>query len=407
MWRGRLPRASLVNAMRGTIKLPGDKSISHRVSMLAAIAKGQSRFTNFNSGADCASTLQCLSQLGISVEREGGNVAVHSAPMVTPSDPLDCGNSGSTIRMLTGLLAGQNVAATLTGDSSLRKRPMRRLAEPLRQMGADVQLSDNEYAPIVLGRGADRAIQYHMPMSSAQVKSAILLAGIRFPETRVFEPIPSRDHTERLLAHLGFQPSTPIAGFTYDVPADPSSAAFFAVGALLHPGSDITFRELLMNPFRIAFLRKLQQAGARLDIANERTLQNEPVADVRVQYEARLNPIVVEPAEVPSLIDEIPVLSLLGSACGFSVSGARELRFKESDRIHAMVSNIVAMGGSAAETPDGYSVQPGTLSSIKATTFGDHRIAMTFAIAGMELDDPGCIAISFPEFFEILGGLST
>lgn len=379
--------------------MPGDKSISHRAAMLAALARGACRISNFNTGADCASTLRCLAQLGVVVTREGGATLIEPVPFRSPQQPLDCGNSGSTIRMLTGLLAGQNIPATLTGDASLARRPMKRVAEPLRQMGAVIHLRDEEYAPLVLESGVTRAVTYTMPVSSAQVKSAVLLAGLRLPGTAVLEPVPSRDHTERMLEHLNFYKHREIRAFAYDVPADPSTAAFFVVGALLEAGSDVFFPQLLVNPFRTAYLRILKAAGARIEVSNERLLQNEPVADVRVLGGGKLTRIEIKPDEVPAVIDEIPVLSLLGTVCGFSVSGAKELRSKESDRIHAMVSNLRMLGVQTTEREDGFDVEPGTLNRAKVTTFGDHRIAMTFAIAGMELDDPACVSVSFPEFF--------
>lgn len=370
--------------------------------MLAAVAGGACRIRNFNTGADCASTLRCLTQLGTIVTRDGGDVVIAPAPLLPPQRPLDCGNSGSTIRMLTGLLAGQHIPATLTGDASLLRRPMRRVAEPLRQMGAVIHLRDQEFAPVVLESGVTRAIRYTMPVSSAQVKSAILLAGLRLHGTAVLEPVPSRDHTERMLAHLNHDKHREIPPFAYDVPGDPSAAAFFVVGALLESGSNVFFPQLLVNPFRIAYLRILQTAGARIEVSNERLFQNEPVADVRVMGGGKLGRVEIKPDEVPSVIDELPVLSLLGTVCGFSVSGAKELRSKECDRIHAMVSNLRTLGIQTVEREDGFDVAPGVLQQRKIATFGDHRIAMTFAIAGMELDDPGCVSISFPEFFTLM-----
>lgn len=392
--------------VKGVVSLPGDKSISHRVAMLAAVAEGPCRIRNYNTGADCASTLHCLRQLGGGVE---GDLMIHPARLRSPHQPLDCGNSGSTIRMLTGLLAGCNVPATLIGDVSLLRRPMRRLAEPLREMGAVIRLRDEEYAPVVLEEGSRYPIQYRMPNSSAQVKSAILFAGLNQPGTRVIEMVPSRDHTERLFEYLGLEariarranPVVPV--FEYDVPGDPSAAAFFVVGALLREGSDITFRNMLMNPHRVAYLRKLQNAGAKIEVTARTLLQNELVADLRVCSGSELRPIVIRPVEVPSLIDEIPVLSLLGTRCGFEVSGAEELRHKESDRIESMVSNLDALGISVEEGKDGYRVFPGKLRQDGvASTYGDHRIAMTFAVAGIELDDPECVRISYPEFFDVL-----
>jgi 3-phosphoshikimate 1-carboxyvinyltransferase len=389
--------------MKGTIDLPGDKSISHRVAMLAAIARGKCRIENFNTGADCLSTLNCLRSLGISAE---GNLVIEPAPFRTPDQPLDCGNSGSTIRMLTGLLAGRNVPATLIGDVSLLRRPMRRLAEPLRQMGAVIELRDEEFAPVLLREGVKHSIQYTMPAASAQVKSALLFAGLDLPGMRIREPYPTRDHTERLFEYLELHKRPLVVpSFEYAVPGDASSAAFFVAGALLKEGSDITIRNVLANPHRTGYLRKLYQSGAQIEVKNRRLQQNELVADICVRSGSTLHPIRIEPEEVPSLIDEIPVLSLLGTMGGFHVSGAMDLRQKESDRIEAMVSNLQALGIKTEETEDGYSVYPGGLKQGIITTYGDHRIAMTFAVAGMEIDDPDCIKVSFPEFFSLLNSV--
>jgi 3-phosphoshikimate 1-carboxyvinyltransferase len=388
--------------MTGVIQLPGDKSISHRVAMMASLMSGTCRIRNFNTGADCAATLNCLRQVGIGVEIDQ-RVVIHPAPFIIPERPLDCCNSGSTMRMLTGLLAGQDIRATLIGDLSLIRRPMRRLADPLRQMGAMITLRDDEYAPIRIDEGVKRSIVYRMPVSSAQVKSAIVFASMRFPGTHISEPTPTRDHTERLMEHLKFQSGkTTIPSFEYDVPSDPSAAAFLIVGALLRKDVDLTFRNLLMNPYRIAYIRKLQQAGALIEIMNRRLVQNEFVADIRVRSGGVMSPIKIYPSEVPSMIDEIPALSLLGTICGFEVSGAAELRLKESDRIDAMVSNLEALNIPVEETEDGYRVYPAPLEDGIARTYGDHRIAMSFAAAGIEIDDPDCAKVSFPEFFSVL-----
>jgi 3-phosphoshikimate 1-carboxyvinyltransferase len=394
--------------MNGIIQLPGDKSISHRVAMVAALAEGPCHIRNYNPGADCASTLACLKELGTSVH---GDLIIEPQKLHSPAKPLDCGNSGTTIRMLMGLLAGQNLTATLIGDISLLRRPMRRVADPLRQMGAVIGLRDDDYPPVQLKEGVKRAIVYQMPFSSAQVKSAILLAGLRFSGMRVVEPVPSRDHTERLFEYL--QVSTrqarrqpPIPSFEHTVPGDPSAAAFFVVAALLKKDSDVTFHDVLMNPQRVAYLRKLQNCGANIEVSNRRLVQNELIADLRVRAGRQLQPIVIQPEEVPTLIDEIPALSLLGTQFGFHVSGASELRVKESDRIEAMVSNLDALGIYVEEWEDGFRVERGSLQEGMAKTFGDHRIAMAFAAVGIEVDDPDCVKISFPNFFEILESIS-
>jgi 3-phosphoshikimate 1-carboxyvinyltransferase len=394
--------------MKGTIELPGDKSISHRVAMIAAIAEGPCQITNFNSGADCGSTLMCLNAIGTEIT---GDLVIEPRPLHPADEALDCGNSGTTMRLLMGFLAGQDIPATLIGDVSLLRRPMRRVADPLREMGAVIGLRDEEFPPVQLKEGAKRAIVYRMPVSSAQVKSAVLLAGLRFSGMRVLEPVPSRDHTERLLEYLQVaarqtRKQNPIPAFDYAVPGDPSAAAFFVAAALMKKDSDLTFRNVLMNPQRTSYLRKLQTCGANIEASNRRLIQNELIADMRVRGGKQLQPIVIQPEEVPALIDEIPALAVLGSQYGFQVSGAAELRVKESDRIDAMVSNLDALGIYVEESEDGFRVERGSLQDGMAKTFGDHRIAMAFAAAGIEIDDPECVRISFPNFFEILGSIS-
>lgn len=386
--------------MSKSIELPGDKSISHRVAMLAALADNACTFTNFNTGADCQSTLECLRALGIEARHSG---VIHRNPLRAPKQPLDCGNSGSTIRMLTGLLAGQQIPAILSGDLSLMKRPMKRIAEPLRQMGAVIELQNDEYAPIQLIEGTKQGIEYTLPVSSAQVKTAVLFAGLKFTNTRVIEAIPSRDHTERLFEHLQIEPgpSVKIPAFSYIVPGDPSSAAFLIVAALFQK-EEILFRNILLNQHRTGFFRALEKAGASLGIVEERIQQNEQVGDIQIQKNALKEPIVITPEEVAGVIDEIPALTVAGMMCGFEVHGAKELRYKESDRITAMTSNLRTLGMKVEEWDDGYRVFPGKPRPARLRTFSDHRIAMAFLAAGFAVDDPECVTISFPEFFELL-----
>jgi 3-phosphoshikimate 1-carboxyvinyltransferase len=383
-----------------SIELPGDKSISHRVAMLAALADNSCLIRNYNTGADCACTLQCLRDLGTEIDN---SLAINPHPFRVPLHPLNCGNSGSTIRMLTGLIAGQQIPAELTGDSSLLKRPMARVAEPLREMGAVIELADGDRAPIRLIEGSKQGIEYTTRVGSAQVKTAILFAGLRFENTRVVEPIPTRDHTERLFKHLQIEPgpAVHIPAFSYFVPGDPSSAAFLIVGALVR-NKELVLKNILLNPFRVAFLKVLQNAGARVQIVDERIQQNEHVGEIQVKSGRLLNPIVINAEDVPSLIDEIPVLTIAGLSSGFEVHGAKELRFKESDRIKTMTSNLETLGAQVEEWEDGYRVNPAILNSGKAKTFGDHRIAMAFAAAGIAIDDTECVNISFPEFFDLL-----
>lgn len=385
--------------MSNSIELPGDKSISHRIAMLAALADNACTFTNFNTGADCYSTLACLQALGADATVTG----VRPHQLRHPEEPLDCGNSGSTIRMLTGLLAGQQIPATLIGDSSLMKRPMKRIAEPLRQMGAVVELRNDEFAPIELKEGTKHGIEYTSPVSSAQIKTAVLFAGLKFANTRVIEPLASRDHTERLFEHLQIEtgPLVKIPAFSYMVPGDPSSAAFLIVAALLN-NAEVLFRNILLNQYRIGFLRVLERAGASLTIVEEWIQHNELVGDIQVHTDGIKEPIMIQAGEVSGLIDEIPALTVAGMMHGIEVHGAKELRFKESDRIKAMTSNLRLLGLEVDEWDDGYRVHPGKTRSTSLQTYGDHRIAMAFSAAGFAVDDPECATISFPEFYDLL-----
>jgi len=388
--------------MSNSIELPGDKSLSHRIAMLAALADNACTFTNFNSGADCYSTLTCLQALGADASTTG----VRPHQLHPPIEPLDCGNSGSTIRMLTGLLAGQQIPATLVGDPSLMKRPMKRIAEPLREMGAIVELRNDEFAPIELKEGTKHGIEYTSPVSSAQIKTAVLFAGLKFANTRVVEPSPSRDHTERLFEHLQIEPgpSVKIPAFSYMVPGDPSSAAFLIVAALLKQ-AEVLFRNILLNQHRIGFLRVLERAGASVKIVEEWIQQNELVGDIQVHTGGIKEPITIQAEEVSGLIDEIPALTVAGMMHGIEVHGAKELRFKESDRIKAMTSNLRLLGLEVDEWDDGYHVHPGKTRSTSLRTYGDHRIAMAFSAAGFAVDDPECATISFPEFYDLLNGI--
>jgi 3-phosphoshikimate 1-carboxyvinyltransferase len=386
--------------MAKSIDLPGDKSISHRVAMIASLADNVCSIQNYNSGADCLSTLHCLQQLGTEVE---GTLTINPHPFKIPDRDLDCGNSGSTIRMLTGLLAGQQISARLTGDSSLLNRPMKRIADPLREMGAVIELTEHNYPPIHLFEGVKHTIEYTMPVSSAQVKTAIMFAGLRFEGTRVIEPVPSRDHTERLFEHLQIQPgpAVKIPSFSYNVPGDPSSAAFLIVGALLH-NRELILWNVLLNEHRIGFLDVLRRAGAPVSIVEERIQQNEHVGEIQVKQGGLKERIVIKADEVSGLIDEIPALTMAGLSNGFEVHGANELRIKESDRIHSMVYNLQNAGLMVREWEDGYSLETGSPRLEAAKTFGDHRIAMAFAAAGIPIDNKECVNISFPEFFDLL-----
>ena len=418
--------------LRGTLSLPGDKSISHRAAILAALAEGATRIENFAPGADCASTLNCLRQLGVEIERDGDTVIVHGAGMhglKAPAAELDCGNSGTTMRLLAGVLAGQNFTSILTGDESLSKRPMRRIIEPLTQMGAEIE-SIAGHAPLKInGKHPLRAISYKLPKPSAQLKSCILLAGLfAGGETTVVESIPTRDHTERMLPHfavkVGYEEKEGVKYISVNddaqliardliVPGDISSAAFFMVAAACLKDSELTLRDLGVNPLRGEIINLLRLFGADIEIANERSLGEEPVGDITVRgvglhWNKRA---LISGEQTASLIDEIPIIAVLSTQIptgGFTILDAAELRIKESDRIKSVVGNLRSMGAEVDEFPDGLHAVTANLRGATVNSFGDHRIAMAFAIAGLlaegetEILNPECVDISYPGFFETL-----
>jgi 3-phosphoshikimate 1-carboxyvinyltransferase len=421
--------APAAKPLSGSITLPGDKSISHRYALIAAIAKGETRIRNYATGADCHSTLRCLRALGIQIDEQGGEVTIHGQGLDglrAPAAPLDAGNSGSTIRMLSGILAAQPFLSRICGDESLSRRPMRRIIEPLEQMGASIAARDGQFPPLDI-RGARLApIDYTLPVASAQVKTCVLLAGL-FAEgvTTVREPLRSRDHTEIALREFGAEiAADPLAirvhgrpalsGRPLEVPADLSSAAFFMVAALLVPGSSLLIRGVGLNPTRSALLDVLARMGAKVRILEIASRAGELVGDIEVSS----SPVrggVIEKATTAALIDEIPVLAVLGAASeeGLTVRDARELRIKETDRIATVTENLRRMGVHAEELPDGI-VVPGRqrFRAARFDSFGDHRIAMAFAVAALAADGPSVIenaeaaAVSFPEFYATLRQLS-
>ncbi len=387
------------------------------------MAHGETRLTNFASSADCASTLRCLQALGVKVVRDGGSVVLHGAgpeALQAPAGDLDCGNSGSTLRMLAGLLAGRPFAATLTGDESLRRRPVERVAVPLRAMGARLSSIDDR-PPLRVEGGALRPIAWESKVASAQVKTAILLAGLQADgETSVREPASSRDHTERLLPLFGapivregltvsIRGGASLRSVEMAVPGDVSSAAFLIVAALTRPRSEVRLDGVLLNRGRAAFLDVLKDMGGDIEIEVTST-EAEPVGTI-VARSSRLHGIEVPADLVASVIDEVPILAVAG-ACAegrFSVSGAAELRVKESDRISALVEGLRAMGASVEERPDGLAIDGGRpLRGAAVRSHGDHRIAMALAVASLsasgdtEIEDAECAAVSFPEFYEVL-----
>lgn len=409
--------------VKGILSFPGDKSISHRALMLASLSNGVCTVRNLSTGADVESTRQCLLRCGVNSERKDGKVVIKGGALGTPESPLQCGNSGTTARLLTGLLAGKGICSTLTGDSSLSKRPMRRIIDPLSTMGALIN-SEDGHLPINLKSNSLTGIDYTLPVASAQVKSAVLLAGLSAEgKTTVREQTKSRDHTEIMLGHLGADISvsgsridlspltSPLRSFDLTVPADPSTAAFFAAGAALVPGSEILLKRILRNSTRSGFFDALEKMGAGMEWLEESDEGGETTADLRV-WSAPLRSVSLSQPEIPGIIDELPVLAVLATqAEGITeVRDADELRLKESDRIAAICSNLLRMGADVTELDDGFVIKgPTTLKGTRIDTYGDHRIAMAFTIAGLladgqtKLDDDLCVEVSCPEFNDLLG----
>ena len=421
-------------SLKGIVELPGDKSISHRAAIIAAIADGTSQLDNFAASADCASTLDCLRSLGVEIRLDGSTVSIDGVGkfgLKKPENPLDCGNSGTTMRLLAGILAGQRFKSILTGDESLVKRPMRRIIEPLEQMGATIT-SDDGTAPLTIhGRYPLRAIAYHTPVASAQIKSCVLFAGLYANgETSTVEPSLTRDHTERLLPLFGVRVGTdggPASKVRYikgtsrptaaefSIPCDISSAAFFLVAAACLPGSELTLPNVGTNPTRTAILDVLECVGAKLSPRKEVERKGEPTETLTITggLDEQEAPLVIEGAAVADLIDEIPILAILGTqlANGLEVRDAGELRVKESDRIHSVTENLRRMGANVTEFDDGFHVERSHLKGAVIDSFGDHRIAMAFAVAGLladgetEIFGAECADVSFPGFFETLSSV--
>ncbi len=439
--------------LKGRLRLPGDKSISHRAAILSALAGGRGRITNFSTGEDCASTLHCLRQLGVVIERASDDAlyvdGVGTRGLREAAEALDCGNSGSTMRMLAGVLAGQNFASVLTGDASLLQRPMRRIIEPLEMMGARIE-SQNNLAPLRIdGHEPLKAISYRIPVASAQVKSCVLLAGLNAPgRTEIIETnAATRDHTERMLRWFGVEVETQIMhnddgtgketivsldssaqlhAREVTVPGDISSAAFFIVAAALLPDSDLRIEGVGLNPTRALILETLRAFGANVQIDKARVQCNEEIGDVHVKgamqrgierqsltpvsEDARAN--VLGGAIIASLIDELPVLAVYGTQLegGLQIRDAAELRFKETDRIRACVENLRRMGAEVEEHQDGLTIHGATrLRGAEIESYGDHRIAMAFTVAALIADGESkingaeeCVGVSFPEFFTLL-----
>ena len=421
--------------IRGKLSVPGDKSISHRAAIIAALAGGTSSISNFAPGADCAATVNCLKSLGVFFTQQGRNLIVHGVGrdgLRQASQPLDCANSASTMRLLAGVLASQNFFSTMIGDRSLSTRPMTRIIEPLTAMGATLQSHDGKPPLTIFGSGPLKAISYDLPISSAQVKSCILLAGLNSSGvTTLRESLgQSRDHTERMLQWFGASLSRQALGEmqvielegpaslsarAITVPGDISSAAFFVAAAALLPNSNLILDDVGVNPTRTGFLSVLESIGFSIELRDVREENNEPLGSIHISQHGPSiqSQTILSGASVAKVIDELPLLAILGSQLpgGIEIRDAEELRLKESDRIAATVKNLRAMGATVREFDDGMEVNASRLKGARIESFGDHRIAMAFTVAALvaegesEIDDPDCVGVSFPDFFQRLESL--
>ena len=416
--------------LRGEVTIPGDKSISHRSIMFGSISKGITEIHNFLEGADCLSTISCFRNMGIDIENKNGIVTVHGKGLRglnAPSCVLDCGNSGTTTRLISGILAPQHFDVTLTGDDSIQKRPMKRIMEPLSMMGADItSLRDNGCAPLSIRGRQLHGIHYHSNVASAQVKSSILLAGLYADgETTVTEPKLSRNHTELMLQFFGADvrtsgttatvlPAAELYGNKVQVPGDISSSVYFVAAGLIIPNSEILIRNVGINPTRDGLIRVCKAMGADITLLNENRDYSEPTADILVRT-SNLKGTIIEGDIIPTMIDELPTVALMACfADGTTIiRDAAELKVKESNRIAIMVQNLTAMGADVEETEDGMIIHGGNpLHGAVIETKKDHRIAMTFAIAALaaegetEILDAECVDISYPQFYRDLLSLA-
>ena len=408
--------------IKGVLTFPGDKSISHRALMFAALADGESRISNLSTGADVQSTRECLEACGIEIKDDGNDVVVKGEQFSDPTKPLDCGNSGTTTRLLLGLLAGQGINATLVGDDSLSSRPMNRILDPLSQMGLISESNDGKL-PITIHKSDMTGIHYESPVASAQIKSAVLLAALGASgKTSFKEPILSRDHTEKMLHGLGANISidgltatisnltSPLSNFEISVPGDPSTAAFFAASAALVPNSEIVLNRILANPLRTGLFAALERMGAGMECLDQWDEAGERIGNLKIFHQPMIG-ISITKTGVPGLIDELPIIAILATQAKgeTEVRGAEELRVKECDRIHAVCKNLKNMGADIEELDDGFIINgPTPLNGTTIETFHDHRITMAFTIAGLiaegdtVLNHPKCVSISYPEFFDVL-----
>ena len=416
-----------IKKLGGELAIPGDKSISHRAVMIASCAQGETVINNYLPSADCLATIECFRKLGIEIER-GSKVVVKGkglSGLKQPQSLLDVGNSGTTIRLISGIVAGQNFEVNITGDASIRKRPMGRIARPLRAMGADFEgriVNGEVFAPLKIFGGNLKAVEYELPVASAQVKSAILLAGLFADgQTCVIEKVPSRDHTERMLEHFGasFEKlgerlsvvgQCGFDGNEVDIPGDISSAAFFIVAGTIVPNAELRISNVGINPTRTGILDVLHRMGAKIDVQGERILSEEPRADLIIKS-SELKAIKLDGEIIPRIIDEIPIIAVAATqAAGVTeIRGAKELRIKESDRVKTIASELRKLGAQIDELEDGLRITgPAKLQGATVQSHGDHRIAMAMVIAGLVaegetiIEDTDCIETSFPGFEKIV-----
>ena len=414
-----------IQKLEGSFSIPSDKSISHRSVMFGSLAKGTTHISNFLMGDDCLSTISCFRKLGVPITIEGDQVIVEGKGLhglTTPDSILDCGNSGTTVRLISGILCGQDFSTTLTGDASIQKRPMKRIIKPLSEMGASLNAKEDNFCPMTIHPHKLQGITYHSPVASAQVKSSILLAGLYADgPTTVVEPAISRDHTERMLAAFGatltregtavtIEPCKELYATDIIVPGDISSAAFFMVAGLITPGSELVIQNVGINPTRRGILDVLLAMGGDIICFNEKEVCGEPVCDMRVRY-SKLHGTTVEGDIIPTLIDEIPAIAVaaLFAEGQTIIKDAAELRVKESDRIETLYTELTKLGAHLTPKPDGMIIDGGyPLCGAVVESHHDHRIAMSLAIAACNatgestLEHPECVSISFPNFFELL-----
>lgn len=432
-----------VPRLRGDLRLPGDKSISHRAVLLGTLAEGETRVENFLTAQDCLNTLAACRELGARIEQKGGRLAIRgcgAAGLGRPARVLDCGNSGTGVRLLAGVLAGQPFDSVLTGDEQVRRRPMRRIIEPLERMGAAIESEPGQLCPLRLHGRPLTGVEYVSPVASAQVKSCLLLAGLSAAgETTVKLPAASRDHTERMLRHFGVtvdqgsagrgqgswsaaegewvrvRGGSRLRGCELDVPSDISSAAFFLVAAAIVPEAELVLRHVGVNPSRTGVLEVLQRMGAAVRLENRREASGEPVADLAAGSGGRLRGRSISgPDLIPRLIDELPILSVAAAVAEGEtvIEDAAELRVKETDRISVLAGELRKLGVQVAERSDGLVIQGGEIRGGTVDSHGDHRLAMSLAVAGLvssegvRIERPECVDTSFPGFWELLAGVS-